>query len=85
MKKSCRRQHPRWQVIGFPPVSRDFHDAFWPKLREADFTRRSAYDWRAAPLLIQQGVTDFATVNEKDFRDCGLRWVWNPLAGDEIP
>ncbi len=28
------RQHPRWQVIGFPPDSRDFHDIFWPKLRE---------------------------------------------------
>ncbi len=73
------RQHPRWQVIGFPPDSRDFHDAFWPKLREADFARRRAYDWRAALLLIQQGVTEFATVNEKDFHNCGFRRVWNPL------
>lgn len=32
-------------------------------------------------LLIQQGVTEFATVNEKDFRDCGFQRVWNPLAG----
>jgi predicted nucleic acid-binding protein len=76
------RQHPRWQVIGFPPDSRDFHDAFWPKLRAADFARRRAYDWRAALLLIQQGVTEFATVNEKDFCDCGFKRVWNPLAGD---
>ena len=53
---------------------------FWPKLRETDFARRRAYDWRAALLLIQQGVTDFATVNEKDFRDCGFQRVWNPLA-----
>jgi toxin-antitoxin system PIN domain toxin len=75
------RQHPRWQVIGFPPQSRAFHDAFWPKLRETDFARRRAYDWRAALLLIQQGVTEFATVNEKDFRGCGFRRVWNPLAG----
>ncbi len=75
------RQHPRWQVIGFPPDSRAFHDAFWPKLRAADFARRRAYDWRAALLLIQQGVTEFATVNEKDFRDCGFKRVWNPLAG----
>lgn len=74
------RQHPRRQTIGFPPDSRYFHDIFWPKLREADFARRRAYDWRAALLLIQQGVTDFATVNEKDFRDCGFRRVWNPLA-----
>lgn len=76
------RQHPCWQVIGFPPDSRDFHDTFWPKLREADFARRRTYDWRAALLLIQQGVTEFATVNEKDFRDCGFKRVWNPLDGD---
>lgn len=31
-------------------------------------------------ILIQQGVTDFATVNEKNFRDYGFRRVWNPLA-----
>jgi hypothetical protein len=47
----------------------------------ADFARRRAYDWRAALLLIQQGVTEFATVNEKDFRDCGFQRVWNQLAG----
>lgn len=75
------RQHPRWQVIGFPTGSRDFHDAFWPKLRDADFARRRAYDWRAALVLTQQGVTEFATVNEKDFRDFGFKRVWNPLAG----
>ena len=23
------RQHPRWQVIGFPPRSRDIHTALW--------------------------------------------------------
>ena len=49
----------------------------------ADFVRgRRAYDWRAALLLIHQGVTEFATVNEKDFRNCGFQRVWNPLAGD---
>jgi predicted nucleic acid-binding protein len=76
------RQHPRWQVIGFPPDSRAFHDALWPKLRGDEFARRRAYDWRAALILIQQGVTDFATVNEKDFREFGFRRVWNPLAAD---
>ena len=76
------RQHPRWQVIGFPPDSRAFHDVFWPKLRGADFARRCAHNWRVALLLLHQGVTDFATVNEKDFRDCGFQRVWNPLAPD---
>jgi hypothetical protein len=68
------RHYARWQVTGFPPDNRDFHDAFWPKLREADFARRRAYDWRAA-LLIQQGITEFATVNIKNFRDCGFQRV----------
>ncbi len=26
-------------------------------------------------IFIQQGVTDFATANEKDFRDCGFKRV----------
>ena len=47
------RQHPRWQVIGFPPNSRAFHDVFWPKLRGADFARRRAHNWRVALLLLQ--------------------------------
>jgi hypothetical protein len=55
---------------------------FAETLCETDFARRRAYDWRAALLLIQQGVTDFATVNEKDFRDCGFKRVWNPLAAE---
>ena len=73
------RQHPRWQLIGFPPDSRAFHDALWPRLRETAFARRRAYDWRAALTLRTQGVTEFATVNEKDFRDFGFQRVWNPL------
>lgn len=74
------RQHPNWQIIGFPADSRAFHDRFWPRLRETDFARRRAYDWRAALVLIQNGVTEFATVNEKDFRDFGFKRVWNPLS-----
>lgn len=74
------RQHPRWQVVGFPPDSRQFHDIFWPRLRAKDFARRRAFDWRAALSLRQQGVTEFATVNEKDFRGFGFVRVWNPLS-----
>ncbi len=72
------RHHPRWQLIGFPPDSRAFHDAFWPRLREKDFARRS-YDWRMGLCLLRQGVTEFATVNIKDFRGVGFTRVWNPL------
>lgn len=75
------RRHPVWQVVGFPLESRAFHDAFWPRLREGNFARRRAYDWRMALSLLQQGVTEFATVNLKDFQGFGFEKVWNPLAG----
>jgi uncharacterized protein len=74
------RQHPHWQIIGFPPDSRPFHDAFWPRLRTRDFARRRAFDWRLALSLIRQGVTDFATVNTRDFEGFGFTMVWNPLS-----
>lgn len=73
------RHHPNWQVIGFPPDSRSFHDQFWPRLRGKDFARRRAFDWRSGLTLIQQGVTEFATVNLKDFQGFGFTRVWNPL------
>jgi predicted nucleic acid-binding protein len=73
------RTHPRWQVLGFPRDSRAFHDRLWPRLRQSSFARRRAYDWRAALSLVQQGVTEFATVNVKDFEGFGFARVWNPL------
>lgn len=73
------RHHPNWQVIGFPPDSRSFHDQFWPRLRGKDFARPRAFDWRAGLSLIHQGVTEFATVNLKDFQNFGFTRVWNPL------
>ncbi len=74
------RHHPRWQVVGLPQRSREFHDAFWPRLSEKGFARRRAYDWRIALTLLQQGVQEFATVNTKDFEGFGFTRVWNPLA-----
>lgn len=74
------RHHPHWQLIGFPPDSRPFHDAFWPRLRTKDFARRRAFDWRLALSLLRQGVTEFATVNTKDFEGFGFDRVWNPLS-----
>lgn len=29
--------------------------------------------------MIAQGVTEFATVNVKDYQNLGFRRVWNPL------
>jgi predicted nucleic acid-binding protein len=73
------RQHPVWQTLGFPPESRSFHDVFWPLLSVSGFARRRSFDWRLALSLLQQGVTEFATVNLKDFDGFGFGRVWNPL------
>jgi predicted nucleic acid-binding protein len=73
------RCHPHWQLIGFPPDSRAFHETLWPLLRTSDFARRRAYDWRAALAMLRHGVTEFATVNVKDFEGFGFAKVWNPL------
>lgn len=73
------RRHPRWQLIGFPPDSREFHDSYWPQLRKESFARRRAFDWRTALTLVREGVTEFATVNVKDFQGAGFSRVWNPL------
>lgn len=73
------RRHPSWQVIGFPPDSRRFHDQFWPRLRQRNFARRRSYDWRTALSILQAGVSEFATVNVRDFEGFGFERVWNPL------
>ena len=73
------RSHPRWQILGLPPESRAFHDAFWPRLATSGFGRRRAFDWRLALSLLRQGVGEFATVNTRDFDGLGFARVWNPL------
>ena len=73
------RSHPRWQLVGFPPDSRAFQDQFWPRLRDRNFARRRAFDWRAALSLLRNGVTELATANVRDFQGFGFTRVWNPL------
>jgi predicted nucleic acid-binding protein len=73
------RVHPRWQIIGFPPDSRALHDQLWTGLRERGIGRRRAYDLRTALALLRSGVTEFATVNTKDFAGVGFARVWNPF------
>ncbi len=75
------RTHPRWRLIGFPIESRPLHDALWKRARATNFAFRKLYDVRSALTMISQGVTDFATVNVKDFEGLGFRRVWNPIAG----
>ena len=73
------RSHPRWRLIGFPLESRPLHDALWQLARRKDFAFRRFYDARTALTMTAQGVTDFATVNVKDFEGLGFQRVWNPL------
>ena len=73
------RLHPRWRLIGFPVESRSLHDTLWQKARRKDFAFRRLYDARSALTMTAQGVTEFATVNGKDYEGFGFRKVWNPL------
>lgn len=73
------RNHPRWRLIGFPTESRPLHDALWKKATAKTFAFRKLYDTRSALTMIAQGVTEFATVNVKDFEGVGFRRVWSPL------
>ena len=52
---------------------------FGQKARAKDFAFRRLYDARSALTLVTQGVTEFATVNVKDFVGLGFQRVWNPL------
>jgi toxin-antitoxin system PIN domain toxin len=76
------RKHPRWKTLGFPPRSRELHEELWQRAAGRDFARRRIYDTRTALSLIAFGVTDFATLNLKDFQDFGFKRVWNPLLAE---
>lgn len=73
------RSHPRWRLIGFPVESRPLHDVLWQKARRKEFAFRRLYDARSALTMTAQGVTEFATVNVKDYEGLGFRKIWNPL------
>ncbi|MGV3660942.1 MAG: TA system VapC family ribonuclease toxin [Prosthecobacter sp.] len=73
------RNHPSWRLIGFPAESRPLHDALWKRASGDTFAFRRLYDVRTALTMTAQGVTDFATVNLKDFEGAGFKRVWNPL------
>lgn len=76
------RRHPVWQILGFAQDTRGLHDSLWKQAGKANFPRRRIYDVRTALSLTSQGVTDFATCNEKDFIGLGFKRVWNPLVAN---
>ena len=74
------RRHPRWVLAGFSINGRNLHDQLWNHAQKPNFAFRKLYDVRTALTLREHGVTDFATINLKDFEGLGFRRVWNPLA-----
>lgn len=77
------RRHPRWRLVALPAEQRELHDRLWQMAAEYGFSYRRIYDARLALSLMRQGVTDFATVNLRDFQDMGFRRIWNPLEAND--
>ena len=73
------RSHPQWSLLGFAADTVALHEELWRVAARANFARRRIYDARLALILLQQGVTEFATANVKDFIEFGFHRVWNPL------
>jgi len=70
------RQNPQWRLVEYAPVM----DTVWEHASRDPFARRRIVDIRLALTLRHHGVTELATVNCPDFRNCGFDRVWNPLA-----
>lgn len=52
---------------------------FWKHAGNVKFGFRRLHDLRTALTMMAQGVTEFATVNVKDFEGLGFRKVWSPI------
>ena len=71
------RAHPAWEFGDYEP---EVAKPLWNWAAKTTTGFRHIIDARVAFTLRHHGVTDFATVNEKDFQGFGFRRVWNPLA-----
>ena len=80
VRQTIRNAGSRWRLIGFPVESRALHDTLWKNARATSFAFRRLYDVRSALSMTAQGVTEFATLNVKDFAGLGFRSFWNPIA-----
>lgn len=70
------RRNPRWALIENGPVM----DEVWKVASRAGVARRRIFDSRLALTLLHNGVTEFATRNEKDFADFPFERVFDPLS-----
>jgi uncharacterized protein len=73
------RTHPNWRLSSFPATARQVHNELWTFAAKPGIARRRVFDARLAICLRHEGVTEFATINTKDFQEFGFARVWNPL------
>lgn len=71
------RHHPSWELIDYPG---GLMDGVWTAAATDRFARRRIFDARLALTLRRHGVSEFATLNARDFAGFGFDRVWNPLA-----
>jgi toxin-antitoxin system PIN domain toxin len=70
------RHHPYWAVVETATVM----DRVWDAVARPDAARRHIFDARLALTLLENGVTEFATRNTRDFEGFGFARVFDPLA-----
>ena len=70
------RSNANWELVNEGAEM----DLVWRQAARRDFAIRRIVDLRLGLSLVRYGVTDFATVNTKDFQGMGFVNVWNPLA-----
>ena len=56
-------------------------ESVWDQAAQKGLAFRRIIDLRLAQTLRHNGVSEFATANEKDFKGQGFLRVWNPVAG----
>ena len=69
------RSNANWELVNEGAEM----DLVWRQAARRDFAIRRIVDLRLGLSLVRYGVTDFATVNTKDFQGMGFVNVWNPL------
>lgn len=74
------RTNPRWAILDYPGPETGLMTKLWSMAAGTTFARRRVFDARLALTLRHHGVTEFATMNAKDFAGFGFARVWNPLA-----
>ena len=73
------RTNPRWDVLDYPGPSAGIMQDLWRQAAIPKFARVRAFDTRLALTLRHHGVTDFATMNVRDFEGFGFTRVWDPV------